>query len=196
MAGRGAPSAAEREAWRALYRGATARLAADLAARFDALDARLEVTPEAWRARPAPESWSVAEVLEHVTLTQRFLLVLVEKLRDRAVKRLARGLDWPDAPPEEAFLERLAGRAMAWSHPEHMGPTGGVERDELCARLAEQRARCLAPLAELPSGEGTLHRIRMSVVDRRLDLYQYLRVVELHAARHVDQIDRAAEAVG
>ena len=40
--------------------------------------------------------------------------------------------------------------------------------------------------------EGALHTVRMSVVGERLDLYQFLALVDLHLERHLAQLERAA----
>jgi hypothetical protein len=47
----------------------------------------------------------------------------------------------------------------------------------------------------MPGGQGSLHRIRMSVVgdDDRLDLYQFLAVLALHLERHAAQARRTQE---
>ena len=71
-----------------------------------------------------------------------------------------------------------------------MRPTGLADGREVARTIESQRDRALALLAEFPRGEGTLHKIRMSVVqgDDRLDLYQYVHVLALHAERHVRQL--------
>jgi hypothetical protein len=78
-----------------------------------------------------------------------------------------------------------------------MTPTGALSPADAALHLADDRARLLAWLDEMPAGEGTLHRIRMSRVgaddgDDRLDLYQWIELVVRHADRHARQIDRAA----
>jgi len=166
------------------------RQRASLAEAFDACRPFLEVGEPLWSARPAPDAWSIREVLEHVTLTDRYLLILVDKIAARCRKR--RGSDAsPGAPTASASdLQRIAGREFAWTHPEHMTPTGRVERAELASRLDGDRARCLGLLDEFADGAGALHSIRMSVVDARLDLYGFLQVIDLHARRHVRQMER------
>jgi hypothetical protein len=94
-------------------------------------------------------------------------------------------------------LRAVSDPSLRWAHPEHMTPSGRVTREELRARLAEQAAECARLLRELPSGEGHLHRIRMSVLpgENRLDLYQYLAFLALHSARHREQMQRNARAL-
>ncbi len=173
---------------------AIAQLRARIQRAFDALAPWLDAQPELLDFHPRPDSWSVGEVCEHVTLTNRYLLILARKIGIKSGRRLAAGRPWPDGPPRFEHLERLGARTFRWERPEHMAPTGRAPMAALCEELDAQRAECLALLARMPGGEGTLHRIRMSAVegDDRLDLYQYLAVVALHLERHVAQMERNA----
>lgn len=168
-----------------------AALDAELARTFGALLEACEFEPDALARRPREDAWSGLEVLEHVALTDRFLLLLVDKIADRCRRRVARGLAWPAAPARFAPILPLTSREFAWAAPDHMVPTGRLSPAACAVRLAADRDRCRALLAEFPAGEGTLHRIRMSVVDERLDLYQYLALIALHARRHLAQLERA-----
>lgn len=177
-------------------RAAIAARRASVSEAFDLCLAFVEVDEPLWSGRPTPEAWSVREILEHVTLTNHYLLILVDKLAAKCRKRLAAGQAPPSAPSPTADLERIAARAFRWPHPEHMTPTAELDRAELDRRLRADRDRCLALLGEFPDGGGALHTIRMSVVDARLDLYQFLAVIDLHARRHARQMERNRAALG
>jgi hypothetical protein len=185
---------ARRGAWAAQHRDAIADLLRRSDAAFDALLARAALDPVRLSSRPHAAAWSGAEVLEHVALMNRFVLVLVDKIAARTRARLARLEPWPTAPPDLERVARAALEPRAWPHPPHMAPAGGLTPAESARALARDRERCRAWLAEFPAGEGTLHRIRMSRVegDDRLELYQFLELVVRHAERHAAQIDRAA----
>lgn len=183
------------EDWRATIEGLRARLEEA----FDLLAERARIDPELLARHPAgggPRAWSGAEILEHVVLANRSLLLLVGKVRDKSVARAARGEAWPARPPALEVVAEAARAPRRWPHPEHMTPTGALAPAASARELGGQRARCLAFLAELPAGEGTLHRIRFSRIERpeedadRLDLYQWLELIARHAARHAGQIDR------
>lgn len=178
------------------HRELSQRLALSLSESFGLALQWLEVDGEVWRAREEPGAWSVGEVCEHVALVDHYLLVLVDKIAARARRRL----DGGERPgPEPSALELLDGIALrehAWDAPAHMLPRGSSTPDEIRARLEDDRRRCLAHLCALPEGEGTLHRIRFSVVDRKLDLYQFLRVIDLHTRRHLAQMERARKTLG
>ncbi|HEX6886111.1 MAG TPA: DinB family protein [Planctomycetota bacterium] len=177
-----------------VWEPALERLHAGLRRAFDELLVRVDVGDERLDRRPPDGGWTPREVLEHVTLTDRFLLILADKIAAKSRLRAARGAAWPAHPPRFEHLARLAGRELVWEAPAHMRPSGDVPTSELRARLAADRAHALALLDGAPGGSATLHRIRMSVVggeDDRLDLYQFLEVVRLHAVRHGAQIERA-----
>ncbi|MCC6408525.1 MAG: DinB family protein [Planctomycetes bacterium] len=172
-------------------------LRARLGREFAQLSAALAAPGDALRRRPEPNAWSALEVVEHVALTNHFLSLLAKKLVDKALARSRRGDPTPSEPPSLAHLDTLAARAFRWQHPTHMTPTGSADPIELRARLAEQHDRLAAWLDALPHGAGSLHRIRISVVegDDRLDFYQLLHFVLLHVARHRAQLARAIEDV-
>lgn len=170
-------------------------LGRSLATHLDALRPWLELADREWSTRPAPDAWSVGEIVEHVVRMQRYVLLLVEKIGRRALRRLEAGERPPATLEATTELEILADADRAWTSPEHMRPTEGPARDQLALELAEQRRRCLEWLARLPAGEGALHSIRMSVVNRRLDLYGYLRLIDVHLARHLAQLERTLARV-
>ncbi len=70
-----------------------------------------------------------------------------------------------------------------------MVPTGTRPSDEVLSLMREQVRECLDILGRLGGGEGSLHRVRMSVNDcGRLDVYQWLQFLALHARRHLAQL--------
>jgi len=75
-----------------------------------------------------------------------------------------------------------------------MVPTGGLPSDDTRARLHAQHQETLAILGSLQHGEGSLHLVRMSVQDLgKLDLYQWLAFLALHARRHHIEARRVYE---
>ena len=148
---------------------------------------------DAAAGRHVGPGWSPLEIGEHVVLADHYLLLLARKIADKARARTRRGEPPPTSPSRCDALEKLAARDFRWSSPDHMLPTGRLALAEVRARLGEDLARCESLLAEFPAGEGALHRIRMSVVDERLDLYQFLCLIALHAERHAAQVRRSSD---
>ena len=194
----GEAGAFDENAARRAWERAVPALEARIAGAFEALCARAVLADASLDFRPRPGAWTPREVLEHVTLTDRFVGILARKIVEKSARRLAAGEPWPRHGPRFEHLEELGARAFRWRHPEHMTPRGGLSRSDLLERLDEDRGQCLALAVALPPGAGTLHAIRMSALpgDDRLDLYQYLALLALHAERHARQIDRALAGGG
>ena len=107
---------------------------------------------DGWFARPAAErasrprdgGWTIDQLLEHVTLTTHFLLIIIRKGCAKALKRAAAG---QPAAAGESDLAALAPvghpDAFAWLRPEHMEPAG-ADPAAVRERMRAQRAECLA----------------------------------------------------
>lgn len=170
----------------------TGELARSLERHLGALDAWFE----RWSDLPSTDApragggWTQREVLEHVVLANRYLLLLAHKLARRCRRRLAAGHCLPPRPVDLAPIDELAKRDLVWPHPEHMTPSGTRSPQALRAELRGQIDATRELARATPEGYGALHSIRMSVIGARLDLYGYLAVIDRHAARHLGQLAR------
>ena len=162
---------------------------------FDALDGRFAL-PESVRSyQHDAEAWSIDDILEHVSLTSHYLLLVIRKGVAKACKRAAT----QSLPDDESDLEamKVIGHpdTFAWLRPDHMEPTGATTSAAVQTTLRRQRAECLALLDQMQHGEGCLHKVRMSVQELgKLDMYQWLYFLALHAQRHDVEIDRILAA--
>ncbi|HEX8329655.1 MAG TPA: DinB family protein [Hymenobacter sp.] len=147
--------------------------------------------------RPSSGGWSIDEILEHVALTNHFLLILIEKGAAKALKN-AHNLDLATELAAQQFdrtkLEQIGQhRSFPWVRPEHMEPTGAKTSAEVAATLREQLQQCRQVLRRLPNGEGVLYRTTMSVnALGKIDVYEFVYFLAKHAERHLTQIEKAA----
>jgi hypothetical protein len=146
--------------------------------------------------KPLSGGWSINEVLEHVMLTNHFLLVLIEKGTAKALKKSETSavIDVPDnyVLGTPALLQIADPNAFAWQRPDHHQPTGDRPMCEVRREIRNQLERCLITLELLPNGEGILYAMTMSVNSLgKLDVYQYLYFLALHAQRHLKQMQGA-----
>ncbi len=144
--------------------------------------------------RPRAGGWSCAEILEHVALTNHYLLLSIDKSSKRALRKAssqAEGED-PGRYQERFGLIELTGRpTFVWHRPEHMQPSGKKPVEEVRRELSSQRVQCLKLLEQLPAGKGARHKVRLSVGDiGSADVYEYLYFLAVHAGRHLHQIER------
>ena len=156
-----------------------AEISQRLTTAFDQLDG--------WFAAPAPlrgyhptrGGWTIDEILEHVALTNHFLLILIEKGATKALKN-AHGLDLAtELAARQSARVRLdeisQPGAFTWMRPDHMAPQGLKPAPEVAATLRQQRQQCQAVLHRLPNGEGVLYRTTMTVNDLgRMDVYDFV----------------------
>ena len=144
--------------------------------------------------QPVNLGWSTVKVLEHITLTSHYLLILINKATHKALQRALISpipQDWEDYKLLPKLLEEIGiHKSFVWTRPEHMEPSGKVSIDEIRSRLTEQFEQCNKHLDSLVRGEGRLCSTTMSVNGiGKLDVYQYIYFLALHAKRHLMQIE-------
>ncbi|MEO1263523.1 MAG: DinB family protein [Bacteroidota bacterium] len=144
--------------------------------------------------RPADGGWTILEILEHVSLTSHFLLKLIDKAADKAMRNV-NDLSLEKELAEFNFdLNKLYNigrhKSFEWIRPEHMEPTG--HKDELVIKqtLTDQFLRCMNHLSNLKHGEGLLYKTTMSVDNLgKLNVYEYIYFLIRHAIRHLVQME-------
>ena len=144
---------------------------------------------------PKDGGWSSVKVLEHITLTSHYLLIIIDKASKKAIQRAAFTPIPQDWETYELLPEPLKDigvhRSFPWVRPEHMEPSGKVALAEIRVRMMEQFDRCHRHLLALKHGEGRLCKTTMSVNEiGKLDEYQYISFLVLHAKRHLTQLER------
>ena len=171
---------------------------AALEATFAEVDAWFDKPPSVRAERPSSGGWTIDEVLEHITLTSHFLMIVIRNSTRKARRRAAAGAVIAAGESDLELLEPIARRgSFSWSRPEHMVPTGKPESAEVRQRMREQLQECLDLLDSLPHGEGSLFHVRMSVHDSgKLDVYQWLYFLAQHARRHIAQMEENEREAG
>jgi hypothetical protein len=148
------------------------------------------VDEQARSRRPAPDRWSVAEVLEHLATVERGIAKLIT-LRGREKPS-------PDASPatslDESRIAILRGREKRIEAPERVRPTGTVNAADALRALEEQRGKLRAAFLEADpvSLDGCTHA---HPVLGTLTLRDWIHFVAHHEARHAEQIAEIADAL-
>jgi hypothetical protein len=151
--------------------------------------------PEEVRSYKPSEGWSISEVLEHIMLTNHYLLLIIEKHAAKAKRRFAAAGKIDGNESYDVRLKRIdtvgIHRSFAWVRPEHMEPKGEVTIGEVRKKMGAQFVRCLEILDELKNGEGALAKTTMTVNDlEKLDVYEYIYFLAMHAKRHITQMEK------
>jgi hypothetical protein len=144
--------------------------------------------------RPVDNGWTISEILEHIALTSRFLLILIDKGTDKALRNV-KNLSLEALLLQFDYkLDKLDAigmhKSFSWIRPEHMEPKGEKVNWRVKAELIDQLARCLNQLDKLKNGEGLLHETTMTVNDLgKINVYEYIYFLSKHAERHIRQMD-------
>ena len=166
----------------------------ELISAFASLDSWFD-RDEKFLAENHDERWSASQILEHVMLTNQYLLILIEKGAHRA-KSIAQEKDFREQLTHydfenSALSEVGVHKSFSWDNPEHMEPKGAKTLNEIRRELRSQLHQCLCLLDSICNGEGVLYRITMTVNNLgKLDVYQYLYFLVLHVKRHITQLEK------
>lgn len=147
--------------------------------------------------RPASGGWTIDEILEHIGLTNHFLLILIDKGTQKALANVGK-VDLHEALRQYTFhrdqlTEVGLHQSFDWIRPAHMEPTGAKPLAEVRQQLHDQVQRCMHCLDLLPNGEGVLYKTTMTVNDLgKIDVYEYIYFLAQHGQRHVTQMEKNA----
>jgi hypothetical protein len=144
-----------------------------------------------WTFRAGPDRWTIAEVAEHIAISETTLLGLVT---DRILKSPVVPRD-PNAVSDEKLLASLLDRSSKFQAPEILKPTNrwatrdALTKDFLTAR--EKTAAYVKNTTDDLHGHAAPHP-----VFKTLDGYQWVLLLSGHAARHTAQIEEVKTAAG
>jgi len=150
------------------------------------------LSPEQWNWKPAPDSWSVAECLDHVAI--------VEQMLNTRLARMAA------AQADAEAAERVAGR-------EGVATTAGRSREN--KRQAPEMARPTARFATLAEFDAHFTPLRMQTIEfvrtteaplhalvephpalGELSAHQWIWFLSAHSERHAEQAQEVRKAPG
>jgi hypothetical protein len=148
------------------------------------------IPPAMQQQRPAPERWSAAEVLEHLTLVERIFGGRIVNALDAARSGLS-SESHPRAPLPEAVEARMSDRVNKRQAPETAKPTGTMDVASGWAALESNHSTLRAALAAcdgLALSQVTLDHPFFGT----MDVYQWIELMAAHEGRHTEQIREIA----
>ncbi len=150
------------------------------------LDSVAGLSEAQWNFKPAPDVWSVAEVAEHIAVSEDTLFTLVT---ERIMKSPAQPERRAEVQGKDTIiLEKIVDRSKKAQAPEILKPTHRwATQQELVAHFKESRERTIAYV------EHTDDALRDHFADHPLlgpmDGYQWLLLITAHSHRHTLQIE-------
>lgn len=155
----------------------------------EAVDA---VPVDARQHRRRPDSWSVAEILEHLGIVERQLTHLV---KSAVASARAKGLRREEETSPIMWtvpMKVLLDRNRQIPAIERVQPTGGMDAETAWQRLEGSRASLRGALLDV-DGLALGDVVYPHPVLGNLNLYQWIGFIGGHEARHADQIRELAD---
>lgn len=132
--------------------------------------------------KPAPEKWSVAQVLEHIASAEDMLLGLVTGQVMQAPPP-AEGTDFKAT--DQMILKAIPDRSQKRTAPEPLIPSNRYgSAAEALKHFGESRAQTIALMQQ--SAELRAHAADSPL--GKLDAYQWLLFISAHSERHTKQM--------
>ena len=136
-----------------------------------------------WNFKPAPDRWSVGEVVEHLAAAEDFLMTMV---RDQVMQAPPRATAEDMAAIDAFVLKAIPDRSNRVKAPEPLIPAGRFgSRTDTLKQLKDNRAKTIAFLEQT---NGLRDHAVESPLGKNLDAYQWILFVSAHAERHTKQI--------
>lgn len=139
-----------------------------------------------WTFKPAPDRWSVAEVAEHITISETTIMGLIQHplMQSPAAPEKREQVKGKD----QIILQRMPDRSHKAQAPEILRPTGRWATEADLAKAFEDARK-----ANMDYVRTTNDDLRDHFYDHpafgTLDGYQWLILLAMHSARHTAQIE-------
>ena len=135
-----------------------------------------------WNFKPAPDRWSVAEVLEHVVVTED---ALREFVSTTVMQAPAAETQRDVASGDKKVLSMIGDNSHKVQAPKELAPTGRWKPRETMEHFRETRAKTSEFLKTTP---GLRDHAIDSPLGEKLDGYQWVLYIAAHSERHTKQI--------
>lgn len=160
---------------------------------FDEVDRWFEKDRGILNYQPSNGGWTVQQILEHIYLTNFYLLILIKKGSKKAMRNylnLDLNLEIKNYNFNKKRFEKIGEYgAFEWIRPDHMEPKGELHVTEMRSLISRQYHQCLTYLDLMKNGEGLLCKTTMTVNELgKINVYEYIYFLSLHAQRHVIQM--------
>ena len=147
------------------------------------LDSVAGLSDAQWNFKPAPEKWSIAEVAEHIALSEDFIY----KAADGALKSPAREKMADPGTMDEKILAALPDRSVKASAPEPLRPQNRFKSmAEAVAAFKSSRDVHIKYLEE--TQDALREHFFKNPWLGDLDAFQWILYMSAHTERHVKQI--------
>ena len=139
-----------------------------------------------WTFKPAPDRWSIAEVSEHITVSEGMILQLVQS-------KIMTGPATPEKRAEVKvtdvkILTLIPDRSHKVQAPDFLKPTGRFATREETVKAFEQARKTTMDYVQTTNDDLRDHFAPHPMLGM-MDAYQYILLISAHSERHTKQIE-------
>ena len=136
-----------------------------------------------WTFKPGPDRWSVAEVAEHITVSESTIFGLVQKtMQSPAAPQKRERVKGKD----QIILQRMVDRSHKAQAPEILRPTGRWATEAELTKAFEASRKVTMDYVKTTNDDLRDHFFDHPVFGT-LDGYQWLLLLSAHSARHTNR---------
>jgi hypothetical protein len=148
------------------------------------------LTEAQWKFKPSPDRWSIAEVAEHIAISESTILELIQtKMLQAPPKKPDEGLT------DEKLITAVTDRTQKADAPEMLKPVNRwATREALLKDFNAARAKTIQWLTT--TKEDLRAHATPHPAFGPLDLHQWVLLIAGHSARHTAQIEEVKTAAG
>jgi antitoxin component of RelBE/YafQ-DinJ toxin-antitoxin module len=144
-----------------------------------------------WTYKAGPDRWSIAEVAEHIAISESTILGMVT---DQILKTPEVPAD-PGRPTDEKVIQTITDRSSKAQAPEMLKPTNRwPTRASLTKDFEASRQRTIDYLKT--TKDDLRGHARAHPALKTIDGYQWVLLLAAHSARHTAQIEEVKSAAG
>lgn len=155
------------------------------------LDSMNGLSDAQWTYKAGPDRWSIAEVAEHIAVSETTILGLVT---DKIMKSPPVAKE-PGGATDAKVIEAITDRSAKFQAPEMLKPTNRWStRDALTKDFSAAREKTIAYVSTTTDdlrGHAAPHPVM-----KTLDAYQWILLLSAHSARHTAQIEEVKQSPG
>ena len=138
------------------------------------------LTGPQWRFKPAPDRWSIAEVLEHVVIVEGRVQSVVRSMPEAPEPPAG----WNHALIDQTIAIDIPDHSLRYTAPDVVCPSGQLSGPELLQGFLDARHQTMQ-LLTAPALRG---RVLPHPIRGLWDGYHWLLAAAAHSARHTSQI--------
>jgi uncharacterized damage-inducible protein DinB len=148
------------------------------------------VSEAQWKFKPSETGWSIAEVAEHIALSESMILGMIQ---DKVLPMPAPKPE--EKAPDEKVLMLMLDRTQKAQAPEMLRPTNKwATRDALVKDFNAARDKTVE-FVKTTKEDLRAHAAPHPVL-KSLDAHQWVLLLSAHSARHTAQIEEVKTAAG